>query len=355
MAVSAFEHPVLAHLVGDAEMAAFFTPEAEFSALLRFEAALAEAEAAVGIIPADSAAAIAEACAAFVPDVGRLGPATARDGVIMPDFVAQLRALLPVSAQKHLHFGATSQDAIDTALVLRLRGALGLLDQRLAHLAVVLTQLAARDGSGGLMARTRMQVAEPFTAADKIGRWMRPLLASRDGLAALSASALRLQFGGAVGTLGALGGKGREVATRLGALLELPVPEQAWHTERAELAALGQMLATLCGALGKFGQDVALMALNEIGEATIAGGGTSSAMPHKNNPVAAEVLVALARYAATLSPGMLHALVHENERSGAAWTLEWLVLPQLFASAGGSTRLALRLAQSLTLNTRKPA
>src|SRR5690606_13415398 len=156
---------------------------------------------------------------------------------------------------------------------------------------------------------------------------------------------LVLQFGGAVGTLDKLGAKGRAVAERMAAHLELGLPVRSWHTQRDNLAELGGWLSLVSGTLGKLGQDIALMALS--GEVALDGTGSSSAMPHKQNPVKAEVLVALARYNATLVSGMHQALVSEQERSGAAWTLEWMVLPQMVVAAGAALRTAIDLVGSI--------
>ena len=186
------------------------------------------------------------------------------------------------------------------------------------------------------MGRACMQRAIPIRAADKLVAWARPLLRQRQRLAALKPRLLVVQFGGAVGTLDQLGAKGPAVRARLAALLALGDPGDAWHTGRDSLAEFAGWLAATCGLLGKIGVVVALMAQGEIAEIILSEGGGSSAMPHKANPVAAEILVTLARFTATLSAGMTHALVHENERSGAAWTLEWMLLPQIAVACAAS-------------------
>ena len=257
----------------------------------------------------------------------------------MPALLAQLRQRLPDEHRKALHFGATSQDAIDTALVLRLRSMLELFERRLQALAARLDDLAVRYGNRPLMGRTRMQDALAITAADRIAAWSRPLRDLSGSLAVLQPRLLRLQFGGPVGTLDAFAGRGAAVRRRLASELGL-VDAPQWHTDRGALADLANWLSRLSGSLGKLGTDIALMAQNPVAEIGLAGGGGSSSMPHKVNPVRAEVLVALARYCASLLPAMHHALLHEQERSGAAWTLEWLALPQLLMSAGSSLRSA---------------
>ncbi|HET9068528.1 MAG TPA: 3-carboxy-cis,cis-muconate cycloisomerase [Amaricoccus sp.] len=331
-------HPWLAGLLGDAEVEGLIGPDADLAAMLAFETALAGAEAAAGVIPADAGAAIAAELAGFRPDMGALAAATARDGVVVPELVRQLRAAVGEPHAAHLHFGATSQDVIDTSLVLRLKAALPVLAARLDAVIAALDGLEARFGDRRLMGRTRMQAAIPITAGARIASWRGPLARQRVRLEALLPEVLVIQFGGAAGTLDTLGGKAGAVRAALAAALGLGDAPQ-WQSQRDRIAALAGWLATTTGALGKLGQDVALMA-QAGGEIVLAGGGSSSAMPHKANPVGAEVLVALARFNAVQSGGMQQAMVHEQERSGAAWTLEWLLLPPMLIATGAALRRA---------------
>ena len=344
---------LLSALAGDPEIEAAFTDAAEIAAMLRFETALAEAEAAAGLIPAAAAARIAAACADFAPDWPALRAGLARDGVAVPELVRQLRAAVGEPHAGSLHRGATSQDVIDTGLVLRLGPVLDVLDARLDALDAALAALSAREGVAPLMAQTRMQRALPFTAADKLETWRGPISRHRARLAALRPRLLRLQLGGPVGTRAELGAAAEAVAAHMAGRLGL-ADAPAWHAQRDGVAEFGAWLALVAGGLGKIGQDVALMAQNEVGAVRLAGGGTSSAMAHKSNPVPAELLVALARHAAGLSGTLQTALVHENERSGAAWTLEWLVLPPLVVTAGAALRTALSLVPNLSFPS-KPA
>ena len=338
---------LMSALAGDPDVEAFFTDAADLGALLRFESALAEAQAAAGLIPREAADRIAEACADFAPDWNALRAGLARDGVVVPAFVAQLRATVGASHAAHVHRGATSQDVIDTGLMLRLAPVLDLLDGRLAALDAALATLSARDGATPLMAQTRMQRALPFTAADKVDTWRGPIPRHRARLADLRPRLLRLQLGGPVGTRAELGAAGVAVAAHMAGRLGL-ADAPAWHAQRDGIVEFGAWLALVAGSLGKLGQDVALMAQNELGTVRLAGGGTSSAMAHKSNPVPAELLVALARHVAGLSGTLATALVHENERSGAAWTLEWLVLPPTVVATGAALRTALSLVPNLS-------
>ena len=343
MTASVFDHPIFSGPFGDAEVAAQFSAAVELKAMLTFEVALAKAEAEEGLIPADAAEAIAGLAEQFVADVDALNQATSRDGVVIPDLVRQWRAALGEHGS-HLHFGATSQDAIDSGLMLRLTDVLRILKQRLAALVHALDALESRFGPQPLMGRTRMQAAIEITVADRITAWRQPLAELRDAVTAISATGLPVQFGGAAGTLEKLGTSAVPVRARLAAELGLADRSQ-WHSQRGIITELGGLFARITGSLGKTGQDLALMA--DAGTAILGGGGASSAMPHKRNPVKAEVLVTLARFNAVQISGLYQAMVHEQERSGAAWTLEWMLLPQMVIAAGASTRLAAELLGSV--------
>ena len=351
MSAAPFDHPFLARLLSEPQAAALFSAGMEFAAMLAFEQALALAEEEEGIIPVGAGTAIAQALDTFAPDGAALAAATRRDGLPTVELVRQLRAHVGAPHAQHVHFGATSQDVIDSGLVLRLARLITLLEVRLGAVLAHLARLGARDGAAALMGRTRMQRAVPITAADKLVGWARPLLRQRERLAALKPQLLVVQFGGAAGTLDQLGDKGPAVRARLAQRLGLGDPGDAWHTGRDSFTEFAGWLATTSGVLGKIGADIALMAQNEVGEVTLGESGASSAMPHKANPVAAETLVALARFSATLAGGMTHALVHENERSGSAWTLEWMLLPQIAVAAAASLARADELLAGLAFTS----
>lgn len=347
MSVAPFDHPFLSLLLGDAEIAALFAAEADLAAQLAFERALAEAEAEAGVIPAEAAAAIGRAIDGFAIDPASFADAVRRDGVVVPDLVARLRAAVGAPHGPHVHKGATSQDVIDCSLLVRARRAAAILDRRLAELVAGFDALANREGDRILSGHTRMQKARPITLRHKIAGWREPLLRHRARLAEIGPRLFRVQFGGAVGNRAELGEAAAAVADGLADRLGLARAPRAFHVERDGLAEFGHWAALVAGSLGKFGADVTLMTQNEVAEATIAGGGGSSAMPEKCNPVAAEILVTLARFTATLQGGLDQALIHENERSGAAWTLEWMILPQMVVATGAATRRAGELLAAL--------
>lgn len=343
MSIAAFDHPVLSGLLGDEEVGALFSVEADIRAMLTFEAALARAQARRGLLPLVSARRIGEVCETFDPDIVRLKQATATDGVVVPELVRQLRKAVVGEAAAHVHVGATSQDVIDSSLVLRLKMAFSIFVSRLDGLVRKLHVLDEACGHQPLMGRTRMQAAIPITVSDRLHSWRAPFVHVRERLAS---QVFPLQFGGAAGTLEKLGAEAEAVRILIAQDMELTDAPQ-WQSQRGYIADIGHLLSLVTGAAGKMGQDIALLAQGGD-EIALSGGGTSSAMPHKQNPVAAETLIALARFNAVQVSALHQSLVHEQERSGAAWTLEWLVLPQMVMATAASLRLSLQTLDSIT-------
>ncbi|SFO33184.1 3-carboxy-cis,cis-muconate cycloisomerase [Mesorhizobium sp. NFR06] len=345
MTVSPFDHPLLSGLLGDEEAARHFSVEADIAAMLAFERALAEAEAECGVIARDAEAAIIKALASFRPDTTKLRAGVAKDGVVVPELVRQIGAVVGAPHSEFVHFGATSQDVIDTSLVLRLRQAVEHIGLLLSENIVRLANLEEEFGAKALMAVTRMQPAIPIIVAGRIASWRAPLERHQERMKEHAGRLLVVQFGGAAGTLDKLGDKAPTVRAALAARLGLGDTLQ-WHSQRDALAEFAGWLSLVTGSLGKFGQDIALMA-QAGADIKLSGGGGSSAMPHKQNPVKAEALVALARFNAVQLSGLHQALVHEQERSGAAWTLEWLILPQMVVATAAALRLAAELATQI--------
>jgi 3-carboxy-cis,cis-muconate cycloisomerase len=341
MSVSPFDHPLLSALLGDEEAARAFAVPAEIAALIAVERALAEAEAAEGVIRPAATRVISAALDSFTPDLNGLKAGLARDGMVLPELVKQIRLGVSEQYRDEVHFGSTSQDIIDTGLVLRLKPIVERYEVRLGELVASLAALEEKFGGNPLMGVTRMQRAIPITARDRIATWRQPLERHRERLPDVRRRLLVVQFGGPAGTLEKLGDKGAEVRKGLADRLGLADAPQ-WHSQRDAFADFAGWLSLVTASLGKFGQDIALMALVG-GEIELSGGGGSSAMPHKQNPVAAETLVTLSRFNATLVSGMHHALVHEQERSGTAWTLEWMLLPQMIVATAAAMRLAVKL------------
>ena len=353
MTVSPFDSAIHGALFADPETAAGFSDAAQVRAMLEVEAALARVQGRLGVIPADAARRIAAAAAELSFDPAALGPGTASAGVPVPALVAALRDGLDCEAAHYLHWGATSQDIVDSGLVLRLRGVLDHLEARLTALIDQLAALAEAHRTSVMAARTRSQQATPTTFGLKAAGWLAPLLRHEERLVELRRRLLVVQFGGAAGTLAALGERGPEVAEALAAELGLAAPVLPWHSQRDTIAELAGWLSLVTGSLGKFGQDLVLLAQSEVGEVRLGPGGGSSTMPQKANPVAAETLVALARLNAGLLASVHQAMIQEQERGGAGWSLEWLTLPQMAVAAGAALRHAGRLADSLEVDGRR--
>lgn len=333
-------------LLSDPETAALFSDEAVIAAMLDFEAALAAAEERAGAIPAGSASRIAAAAKSMRPDVVRLGDGSAGSGHPVAALVAMLRKECG-TAGDYVHRGATAQDVLDTALVMRLRTALDRFDTQIAAISDTLAAVARRHRSTVMAGRTRSQQAVPITFGLKAAGWLAPLARHRRRLAELRPRVLVLQLGGAAGTLGVLDQRGLAVMEGLGRELGLGVPSMPWHTQRDGLAELAGWLSLVSGTLARMGRDLVLLAQSEVGEVSDGSGGRSSAMPHKSNPVRSETLVAIGRANSGLLGSMHHAAIQGHERCGSAWTLEWLTLPQMTVLTGASLRIGLQVARSI--------
>jgi len=346
MSISPFDHPFLSGLFGDDQIAQYFSAEEDVREMLVFETALAQAEAEHRIIPMDAAIKIEKTCSEIELDWQDLKQGTAIDGVVVPALIRQLRAKVGDEYGKYVHFGATSQDAIDTSLILRLKSLIPHLQTNLKALIKGLDELESKFGSVELMGRTRMQRALPIAASHRIRGWVSPLRAQVQALERLKPQLLQVQFGGAVGTLDKFGASGPMVRETLAQKLGLSHDTECWHTSRHEVTNFTNWLAIVSGSIGKLGQDIVLMAQNELGEVRLKGRGGSSAMPHKQNPVQGELLMTLAKFNATQVSAMHQTLLHENERSGSSWTLEWMILPQMVMA----TATGLRVAGEMILN-----
>jgi 3-carboxy-cis,cis-muconate cycloisomerase len=345
MTVSPLDSRIFADLLGDAEVGALFSDEATVAALVAAERALARAGARHGVIPAAAGAELDAALAAVAVAPEALTAGTAAAGVPVPALLAALRERLPAEAGHWLHWGTTSQDIVDSALALRLGQALDRLGIRLDRLVALLRTAAYRWADLPMAGRTRSRVAAPVTFGLRCANWAGPLIEHGRALALLRPLVARAQLGGAVGTLGVFGPAGPAVAATFAGELGL-VAAPPWHTDRCGVAALAAWCAGVSGATAKMAGDLILMGRSESGEAASGTGGGSSTMPQKENPVAAETVVALARAVAAFA-APLQGAVHAEERDGAAWTLEWLLLPQAVTATAAALRLATGLADSL--------
>jgi 3-carboxy-cis,cis-muconate cycloisomerase len=324
------------------DMIAVFDDAAVVQAMFRFEEVLARAQAAEGLIPDSAARAIAGVCKAQLYDIPALVHASRRAGSLAIPLVKELTAAVALydqQASHHVHWGSTSQDVIDSAMVLVTRDALALLDAGLARLTGTLLDLAERHAGTPVLARTLMQPAQVTSFGFKAAQWAAPLVRARARLAAAATRALQLQLGGAVGTRSVLGERGAAVARRMADELGLACPLAAWHTQRDEWVRLGLEVAVLTGSLGKIATDLALMAQGEIGELAEpsgAGRGGSSAMPHKRNPVAAMTALAASHRTPQAAAALLGAMGQQHERGLGNWQAELAEWPGLFLSAHGA-------------------
>lgn len=352
MPASPLDSAIYGKLFADAEVSALFSDSAEVRALMLVEGALAKVQGRLGLIPEVSAAAIHRASLELQLDPGGLGAGVADNAVPTPGLVAMFREAM--QAPEHaafVHWGATSQDIMDTGLALRLRQALGLLDERLGALSLALADLAERHAETPMVARTYGQAAVVTSFGAVVAAWGRPLLRHRSRLAAVREDVQQVSLSGAAGTLSAMGDKGPEVRSGLAEALGLGDPGTSWHNTRDGIAALAGWLTGVTGSLGKMGEDLLFLTQSGIGEVTLAQGGGSSTMPQKANPVAPSVLSANARAAVGLNSVLQSALPHRQERDAAAWLSEWLSLPQLVILTAKSLSLAKDLASTLEANS----
>jgi 3-carboxy-cis,cis-muconate cycloisomerase len=333
---------LFARTLASAAMVEVFADRALIAAMLEFEAALAQAEAAEGVIPASAVGPIVAASRAGIDDIDGLVEEARSAGSLAIPLVRRLTAGVARSdaaAAAFVHLGGTSQDAIDTAMVLATRRALDLIDVDLVRLAGVLHPLARAHAATPMLARTLLQPAQVISFGFKIVAWLAPLERARERLARARAAALKLQFGGAVGTLASLGDKGPAVARHLARLLGLPPGDGAWHVQRDDWVALACEVAVLCGSLGKIGRDLALLAQAEVGEVAepaASGRGGSSAMPQKKNPVAAMTAIAAAMRAPHHAAALLAAMAPAHERGLGDWQAELAEWPSLFLETHGA-------------------
>lgn len=323
-------------------MTALFDDRAVLGGMLRVEAALASAQAGVGMVPASALGPIVAACDPDLYDMAELGRATALAGNPAIPVVKALTAKVAESdpaAARHVHRGATSQDIIDTGFVLRARDAVALLRADLDRAIHALADLSRRHAGTPMAGRTLWQQALPTTFGLKTAGWLSLLLRVRTRLLMAGKAAETLQFGGAAGTLASQGGQGVQVARALAADLFLTLPDTPWHSQRDRVADLGAALGLLTGSLGKIARDIAHLMSSEVAEAfepAAAGKGGSSAMPHKRNPVGTTIALSAAARAPGLVATMFTALVQEQERGVGGWHAEWLTLADLFALASGA-------------------
>lgn len=349
-------HQGLAGYLGDDAMAALWSDAALLADMLRFEAALADAQARHGVIEPAAAALIGTVCAALRPDPQAIGQAARVAGTLAIPLVQALRSAVAecdaaVAAQ--VHHGATSQDVIDTAMMLRAAAALDLLEPLLAQTGDALAQLAVAHARTAMTGRTLLQAAVPIPFGAKVAVWLSGLSRSRRALHRLRHTQLMLQFGGAAGTLHLLGAAAPAVTHTLAHTLGLQVAPIPWHAQRDCPARFAGEVSILCGVLAKIGRDVALLMQDgtaEVSEPQAAGRGISSAMAHKHNPVGCMAMIEAAHRTAGLHAVLLGELAGEHERAVGAWQNQVFVLRELFVAAGSAARAAHEVCTGLQVD-----
>ncbi|PYX21001.1 MAG: 3-carboxy-cis,cis-muconate cycloisomerase [Acidobacteria bacterium] len=346
-------------LFGSEAVDAIFTDDVRLQRMLDFESALARAEAQLDIIPRSAAAPIASQCRADLFDTESLAQAAVKSGNLAIPMVRQLTELVgkhDKEAMRYVHWGATSQDAIDTGLVLQLRDGFDAIAADLNRLCDALVQLASTHRTTVVPARTWLQQAVPTTFGLKAAGWLDAMTRHRTRLQELRGRVLVLQFGGAAGTLASLGQRGLDVAKALANELKLDLPNLPWHAHRDRLAEVATFLALLTGTLGKIARDLALQMQTEIAEVSEPAGegrGGSSTMPHKRNPVACAVVLSAAMRAPALAATMLTAMSQEHERGLGGWHAEWETLPDLFRLSAGALHRMLGIFVGLEVDTNR--
>jgi 3-carboxy-cis,cis-muconate cycloisomerase len=348
--------PLLAPMLSSAAMRAVWDDLTYLQCMLDFEAALARAEAATGIVPHNSAEAIARACTSANFDLAGLAEDAPRSGNLAIPLVKALTAEVDKTdkeAARYVHWGATSQDVIDTATMLTLRAGIDALLSDIDRAVTGFARLAQQRRSTAVVARTWLQHALPMPFGLKLAEYAAALHRSRGRLLHLKRDGLALQFGGAAGTLAALGNQGWKVAEKLSEILQLPLPEAPWHSHRDRIAEAASVLAIVAGTCGKIARDVQLMMQTDVGEAFEPSGegrGGSSTMPHKRNPVAAASALAAAIMAPNLAATIFAAQVGDHERSAGPWHAEWPTLPNLMLVTSGALAAIVDIAEGLEVD-----
>ena len=340
-------------LFSDPEVAGIFDDDAFLRAMLDVEGALARVEAKLGVIPSSAGERISKIAASIALDPQQIGQGMLSDGVPVISLVKALREAVGQEAAPYVHWGATTQDIVDTATVLQIRSVLRIIENRLATLINALADLADRHRATVMAGRTHGQQALPVSFGLKAAGWLAPLVRHRNRLAAQRSGLLQLQFGGAAGTLAALGENGLAVVQGLAQELNLNLPLMPWHSQRDSFAEFAGWLSMLTASQAKMAQDIILLAQNEVGEVAESGKpgrGGSSSMPQKRNPIVSEIVIAAARTNASLLSAIHHAMIQEHERGTHGWQVEWLTLSQMLLLTAGALKNALFLAKNLEVN-----
>ncbi len=353
MAVTPFDSGLYRDLFHDAEIGSLFSDSAEVRAMMLVEGALAKVQGQLGIIPELSAAFIERSCREIQVDPTGLTSETGVNGIPVPALVKAMRTAMeaPEHAQ-YLHWGATTQDIMDTALALRLRQVFALIEKRLEAVLWTLADLAEAHAELPMAGRTWMQVATPTSFGAVVASWGLPLWDLHSTRDSVSFGFKNVSLSGAAGTGAAYGPKAAELRQRLADELRLGNRNASWHSARNGIAGLSAWATQICASLAKMGEDVLLMSQSGIGELRLGGGGGSSTMPQKQNPVAPSLLSALARNTIGANTTIQGAAIHRQQRDAAAWMSEWMALGQVCMGVGRALAVADELIGQMTPDAR---
>jgi 3-carboxy-cis,cis-muconate cycloisomerase len=354
MPSTAYDSAIFRDLFGAPAMRTVFSDEALARRYVEVEAALAKAQARVGVIPAAAAEEIARRAQSLRLDLATLKAETDIVGYPIVGIVHQM-AKGAGEAGGYVHWGATTQDIMDTATVLQVRAALELVEQDLQAIETALAGLATKHRDTVMAGRTHLQHALPITFGFKAAIWLAMIRRHRERLAQLRPRVLTVQFSGAAGTLASLGDKGLEVQAALAAELALAEPDITWHVARDGIAEVGAFLGLVTGSLAKIAVDIMLMMQTEVAEAFepfVKGRGSSSTMPQKRNPISCEMIVALAKAVRAQVGLLLDAMAADHERATGPWHLEWIALPEAFVAASGALYQARFMLEGLIVEPR---
>ncbi len=355
MPVNPADSPILGTLYGSDAMRAVFDEATYFQRMLDVEAALARVQGRMGIIPADAAEAIVAAARIENLSTADLAASARNVGYPVVGLVAGLSKAAG-EAGGWTHWGATTQDIMDTATVLQVRDGLNLIEAELVDILTALTAQADRYRDTVMAGRTHLQQALPVTFGLKCAVWAMPFLAHLERLKQIRARVQTVEFAGAAGTLASLGNQGIAVTEALAEELELRAPLAPWHVARDALAETVGFLGLICGSLSKIATDIILLAQTEVGEVAepyVAGRGQSSTMPQKRNPIASEYILAAARMVQGLVPVMLGAMAQDHERATGPWQAEALALPQAFVLTHGALLHTRSIAEGMVVDAQR--
>lgn len=351
MAASVFDSPLFSRLFPSGEAGRLFTDTAEVRAMLLVQGTLAKVQGELDIIPEDSGFFIHRSSMEIQIDPAALADETGRNGVSVPGLVAAFRkAMEAPEHSQFIHWGATSQDIIDTGLMLRLRQLLALAEKDLRAILTSLAVLAQTHATTPMAARTWGQHATLTSFGAQVAEWGTPLIDLLEELPALRKGSLWVSLSGAAGTSGALGPKATETRAALAKALGLHDPARSWHVDRGPILRIAAWLTRVNTVLGKFGADLVAMVQTGVAEVSLGSAGASSTMPQKQNPVAPSALVALARQSSGFMANLQDSALQTHQRDPAAWFTEWLALPQL--CLGAASALTIARAQSASLAPR---